>query len=285
MLRMSDVSKKIGETTFVFLDVETTGLSPQFGDRICELALLQWRDGQVLATFHSLVNPGRLMSRAASAVNGITDAMLEQAPYFHDIAGDVMKFMQDSVLVAHNAPFDISFVNAHLRGMNLLPLDHTVIDTLALARRCYKFPSNSLGNIAKALEIPVSDEHRAMGDVKTTSRVFERFLSDFKNRGIEDIGQLIGIQGGEIMLPPPAKPVLPTLLEEAIKNQGQVFIRYLSEYNEEITRIVKPALVRNEACRTVLVARCEFKDTEFTVPLENILEIKPLPNQPVQENI
>ena len=285
MLKTSDVSKKIAETTFVFLDVETTGLSPEFGDRICELALLQWRDGRVLATFHSLVNPGRLISRAASAVNGITDSMVEQAPYFHELSGDITKFLQDAVLVAHNATFDISFLNAHLLGINLDPLDQTVIDTLALARRCYKFPSNSLGNIAKTLEIPVSDEHRALGDVKTTIKIFEHFLADLKVKGIQDIGQLVSLQGGEIILPSQSKPVLPTLLEEAIKNQGQIFIRYLSEYNEEVTRIVKPALVRREACRTVLVAYCQFKETEFVVPLDSILEIKPLPNQPVQEQI
>src|SRR5689334_18316458 len=105
----------ISDLTFVFLDTETTGLSPEFGDRICEIALLKTKNGEILDSYQSLVNPGRLISPGASAVNGITDEMVQGKPYFKDIIEDFLKVVTDSVLVIHNAPFDLSFLSTQFR--------------------------------------------------------------------------------------------------------------------------------------------------------------------------
>lgn len=283
MLKMKDVTKKISDATFVFFDVETTGMSPAVGHRICELALVQWQEGKVVATFHSLINPGRPISPAASAVNNITDSMVEKAPYFHEVAEDVLRFIRDTIVVGHNVSFDLGFLNAHLRNMDLQEIDNTVIDTLALARRCYNFPSNSLGNIAKSLTLPIQAQHRALDDAILTKDVFTRFMQDFQGKNIVDIGQLIELQGGEITVPAMYKPVLPTALSEALKNKTPLFIRYINEYNENIERIVEPKQVKIEGQDIFLVATCQFQETELVLRLDQIMEMKILPIVPVQE--
>lgn len=283
MLKTSDVNRKIAETNFVFFDVETTGLSPAFGDRVCELAMVQWQGGRNSAVFHSLINPGRPISRAASAINGLTDELVAKAPYFAEVAPDILKFVREAVLVGHNAAFDLGFLNHHLGSLQLDPIENTVIDTLALARRCFKFPSNSLGNIARTLCLPITEEHRALGDVNTTISIFQRFLDDLKDRNIESIGQLIELQGGEIVVAPVIRPILPTVVEEAIKGQGRLFIRYVTEFNEEITRIVEPRRVQIVEGKAVLVAYCPFQESELSLPLSQIMEMKPMPVSAGQE--
>ncbi|MDD5493001.1 MAG: 3'-5' exonuclease [bacterium] len=283
MLKMKDVTKKISEATFIFFDVETTGMSPACGHRICELALVQWQEGKVVATFHSLVNPGRPISPAASAVNNITDCMVEKAPYFHELSGDILRFIRDAIVVGHNVSFDLSFLNAHLRNMDLPEIDNTVLDTLALARRCYNFPSNSLGNIAKSLALPIQSQHRALDDAILTKDIFARFLLDFQAKNIMEIGQLIELQGGEITVPAMNKPVLPTALSEALKNRTPLFIKYVNEYGENIERIVETKQVKVEGQDVLLVATCQFQEMELVIRLDQIMEMKILPVEPVQE--
>jgi DNA polymerase III subunit epsilon len=283
MLKMKDVTKKISDATFVFFDVETTGMSPAFGHRICELALVQWQENKVVATFHSLINPSRPISPAASVVNSITDSMVEKAPYFHELAGDILRFIKETIVVGHNVSFDLSFLNSHLRNIDLPEVDNTVLDTLALARRCYNFPSNSLGNIAKILTLPIQSRHRALDDAILTKEIFVRFMQDFQAKNIVEIGQLIELQGGEITVPALDKPVLPTALSEALKNKTPLFIRYISEYGEELKRIVEPKQVKIEGQDIFLVATCQFQEMELAIRLDQIMEMKILPVAPVQE--
>lgn len=283
MLKMKDVTKKISDATFVFFDVETTGISPAFGHRICELALVQWRENKIQATFHSLVNPGRSISPAASAINNITDDMVANAPYFHEIVGEITRFINEAVIVGHNVSFDLGFLNAHLRCIDLPEIDNTAIDTLSLARRCYNFPSNSLSNIAKSLSLPVKTRHRAFDDAVLTKDIFARFLQDFAIKNVIEIGQLIEMQGGEISVPSATRPVLPTALNEALKNKTPLFIRYIGEYGEELQRIVEPKQVKVEGQDVFLIATCQFQETALSIRLDQIMEMKILPVEPAQE--
>ncbi len=283
MLKMKDVTKKISESTFVFFDVETTGMSPAGGHRICELALVQWQENKVVATFHSLLNPGRPISPAASAVNSITDSMVAQAPYFHEVAEDLLRFIRDTIIIGHNVSFDLSFLNSQLRNIDLPEVDNTVLDTLSLARRCYNFPSNSLGNIAKTLTLPIQTQHRALDDALLTKDIFNRFMQDFQAKNIVEIGQLIELQGGEITVPSLNKPVLPTALSEALKNKTPLFIRYVNEYGENLERIVEAKQVKIEGQDILLLATCQFQELELVLRLDQIIEMKILPVVPVQE--
>lgn len=156
------MSRPLDEVAFTILDVETTGLNPHFGDRVCEIALLRCQGDRELGRFHSLVNPGRGISPGAFAVNGIKDEDVIDAPPFADIAPAVLKVLGETVIVAHNAPFDLGFLAAELEICRLPFIDNMVIDTLTLARRWYSFPSNSLQNVAYYLGIDTLGQHRAL---------------------------------------------------------------------------------------------------------------------------
>lgn len=103
----------LDEVLFTFIDIETTGFSPKYGDKICEIALLKVRRDQVYDSYQTLVNPGRKISAGAMAVNGITNEMVKNAPFFCEIADKVIRIIGDSVGIAHNARFDLSFLQVH----------------------------------------------------------------------------------------------------------------------------------------------------------------------------
>src|SRR5690242_20196142 len=152
---MLDKTSPLEGVTFAVVDVETTGLSPQTGDRICEIAVVRGRAGLILDSFTTLVNPLRTIGESARRVNGITDNMVYRAPVFADVAGEVAALLKDTVLVAHNAGFDVGFLRNELTpaagGPDAIP--NYVIDTLQLARACYQFPSNSLEAISSTLKV------------------------------------------------------------------------------------------------------------------------------------
>src|SRR5574342_274027 len=99
------MSKLIAHT-FAYLDVETTGLSPWFGDRICEVAILRCEGDNLIDSFSSLLNPERLLSPGAARVNGLKDSDLKKAPRFAEVVDCVLALIRDAVIVCHNVPFE-----------------------------------------------------------------------------------------------------------------------------------------------------------------------------------
>ncbi len=106
-------TRHIDESDFLVVDVETTGLSPDTGDRVCEIGAIKIRGGAVVDTLSSLINPCRPISAGAYAVNRISPAMVAGAPEFHQIAERLLQMIEGSVLVAYNAPFDVRFSTAN----------------------------------------------------------------------------------------------------------------------------------------------------------------------------
>jgi len=184
----------IKDTIFAFLDIETTGLDPRWGDKVCEVAILRTCNACNIDSFHSLIDPGREISPGAYAVNGITPAMLRGKPKFGEIAPKILEFLEGTVIVCHNAPFDPGFLEVELSEVGLCLPNCLIVDTLTLARRCFNFWSNSLGNVAKCLGIEISQEHRAMGDVLTTQKVFQKFIEDFHRRGVTALSEVLALQ-------------------------------------------------------------------------------------------
>jgi len=160
----------LAEIPFVATDVETTGLEAAGGDRICEIALLRFLRGTVIDSLVSLVNPLRPISPGASSVNGITDAMVADAPAFSDLFPEVLAFIGDDALVFHNAPFDLSFLREEARLAGGTWPGNPVIDTLVLARRSRMFRGHSLSALCGALGIG-SRFHRAEADAYATGKL------------------------------------------------------------------------------------------------------------------
>jgi DNA polymerase-3 subunit epsilon len=154
-------STPIAQVPFVYLDVETTGMEPEMGDRICELGMIKAVNGEMISEFQELIHPGRKISAEASAVNKITDAMVVGKPYFKQLAPRIREFIDNSVLVIHNAPFDLGFLAVQYGVLGYPRLNNPTIDTLKLARKFYRFPGNRLSDIGRAFKIKADGYHRA----------------------------------------------------------------------------------------------------------------------------
>ena len=172
----------------VFLDTETTGLDPNQGHRIIEIAAVEINNRQLSENqFHMYVNPERDIDAAAQEVHGITLEFLKDKSFFKDIAEDFLSFIRGSELIIHNAPFDIDFLNMELGRMGLSNVeDHIekVTDSLVMARELRPGQRNNLDALCRAYKVDNSkrSQHGALLDAQLLSEVYLNMT-----RGQEDI--------------------------------------------------------------------------------------------------
>jgi len=269
-----DPQQPLDETVFAVFDVETTGLSPAYGHRICEMGCLRVCNGVELDRFDSLVDPRRSISPGAFRVNRITAEMLRGAPPFDQIAEHLLQVLDGAVLVAHNAPFDLGFLAAELDIARLPVPQNPVVDTLSLARRTYSLARNSLSAVVVALGVTVSPTHRALSDVQATWGVLERIISDLEHRqGVATLGQLIEFQGGPIPYPDSRALSLPPTITEALENGGRVRMRYIDARGRETNRLVRPFRVNERGGVLYLVAHCFRRGELRTFRLDRVVEM------------
>lgn len=267
----------LSAVSFVILDTETTGLSPEFGDRICEIAMLKIQNGVLLDSYQTLVNPGCSISAGASAVNQITDDMVQGKPYFKEIADDILKFIGNSVLVIHNAPFDLNFLSAQFHVLGKPIFENLVMDTLYLSRKYYRFPSNRLSTIGELLQIKINQLHRAFGDVAILKEIFDHFLKEFGEQGVKTLGDLLSLQGGSVTVPSPEKIILPPQLEEAIQSQKTIEMYYIDSTGHQSKRKVDPIDIISKNDYVYLVAHCHLRSDQRTFRLDRVVRMELLP--------
>ena len=166
---------------FTVFDLETTGMSP-VNDRIVEIAAMRVEVTGEYSSFNTLINPGRLIPPGASRVHHITDDMVADSPRFQHIGHDFLEFARNSTLVAHNARFDLSFLQESLARTGLPLWQGKTMDSLMLVRKLYPgLPSYSLQNLRNTLQLDRSGDdlsaHRAGDDVVWTMRLLEVLLT------------------------------------------------------------------------------------------------------------
>lgn len=220
------------------VDLETTGLSADRGDRVCEVGIVRIRGGAVMETFGSLVDPTVPVSAGAFAVNGIGPAMLAGAPLFGEVMPRVEPLLRDAVLVAYNAPFDMSFLHSEFRLNGTPRLTNPVVDVLVLARQLLpgrpKYPQSSVASLLK-ISSPVS--HRALEDAMVTAKILMHFLSMLRAHDLRTLGDLRSRNVGARLRERRAEKI-----RAAVSSGEDLWIRYLSPRDGEITqRIVTPA--------------------------------------------
>lgn len=167
---------------FTVFDVETTGMSPT-KDRIVELAAIRINPDGSRESFSSLINPGRRIPPSVIAIHHITDTMVACAPLFTEVGYQFHDFAHGSTLVAHNARFDLSFLQESLARSGMPLWKGNTMDTLRLARQIYpKLPSYSLQNLRRLLHLEAENDHllqahRAGADVEWTVILLEQMLT------------------------------------------------------------------------------------------------------------
>lgn len=163
---------------YVVLDFETTGLSPQCNDIIEIAALKIDKNGKEIGSFSTLVNPQCPIPEKITQLTGITDHMLCGAPCILDVVKDLYIFLEDYPVVAHNAPFDVSFLKAAYQKAGITAKIR-YIDTVKLARQAYPgLPNYKLSTLIQAFEIADIQSHRAMSDVYQTHVLFQKFKNE-----------------------------------------------------------------------------------------------------------
>ncbi|WP_353092585.1 DNA polymerase III subunit alpha [Tissierella praeacuta] len=174
------------DTTYCVLDLETTGFSA-VTEKITEIGIMKLKDGEVIDKFSTFVNPEKPIPQRVVEITNITDDMVKHAETIDKVFPKMLDFINGSVLVAHNADFDINFLKQNARVLGY-DFDFTYIDTLSLAHEIFPdFKSYKLGRIAKNLGIKVEVAHRALDDVDTTVKVFNIMLEKLKEMGVETL--------------------------------------------------------------------------------------------------
>ena len=184
----------LDDLTYVVFDTETTGLLPEQGDELVQIAAVRIVNGRIVQgeTFETLVNPGRPIPAAASAIHRVTDTMVTGAPSVLDVVERFHRFVGNAVLVAHNAPFDMAFLYRHENALGI-QFDNPVLDTGHLSIMIFgPQESHTLDAITRRLSVhlPEALRHTAMGDAAATAEVFVKLKSILAARGIRRFSEL-----------------------------------------------------------------------------------------------
>lgn len=174
---------------FVVFDIETTGLNP-VNDTITEIGAVKVKNGEIVDTFQTFVNPEKPIPQNIVELTGITDQMVADAPTIDVVIKDFYEFIGDASLVAHNAGFDTSFIKVASQKNNM-EFNFCYIDTVEMSRALLKDVKNhKLNTITKHLNITLENHHRAIDDATATGYVFIRFLNMIKEKGVTDVSEI-----------------------------------------------------------------------------------------------
>lgn len=184
---LSNYKKKLNK--FVVFDIETTGLSPK-KDMITEIGAVKIEDNKIIDEFSQLINPQRKIPENIVKLTGITDEMVKDKPTIEEVLPRFEEFIEDTILVAHNASFDVGFIRDKFSKLGK-KIDNPVLDTLELSRALFpKLKSHKLNIIAKHLKVNLVNHHRAVDDAKATAEIFLKSLDLVALKGITDVGRI-----------------------------------------------------------------------------------------------
>lgn len=185
------------ETTFVIVDLETTGASPTGGNGITEIGAVKVHGGELVGEFSTFVNPGIALPEFITNLTGITDQMLADAPTITEVFPSFLEFVgphSEVFLVAHNAPFDMGFLKAAARATGNSWPKYKVLDTVSLARLLVGYDeinNYKLGTLATFFNTDVAPNHRALDDAKATVEVLHGLLERLGSHDVTTVDNLL----------------------------------------------------------------------------------------------
>ena len=278
--------------TYVVFDLETTGFSA-IKDKIIEIGAVKVEGGKITDRFSTFVNPGVPIPFRITQLTGITDQMVMEAPGIETVLPQFLEFIGEAALVAHNASFDVGFVEQNCRYQDITP-DFTSVDTVAMARILLPTLSKyKLNVVAGALHISLENHHRAVDDAGATAEIFVRFLEMLKEKGIHDLAHLnhFGAQSKDMVRKLPSYHVIILAKNETgrvnlytliSKSHLEYFGRHpripkseLARYREGL--IVGSACEAGELYQAILNDRSQERIARI-VNFYDYLEIQPLGN-------
>jgi len=261
---------------FVAIDIETTGLTPVV-DRIVEIGAIRFRGDDLFDTFEALVDPGMPISPGASAVNGITDDMVQGKPDIDTVLPRFIDFLAQDIPVAHHAPFDVGFLAYEISRLNLSAPDKSVLDTCVIPKKLFpNAPSYSLENLAGFFDIKSNTFHRALADATVCMKILNRCIDEIG--GLERIsmaeilelnGPSVSLCSGRITLDEPYGR-----LQMALEKGDAVVISYRDARGALSVRTITPLSLGVFRGAVMMEAFCHLRKGKRNFRLDRIVEIR-----------
>lgn len=295
---MAEQKRSIWDLEYIIVDFETTGsLAPI--DRIIEVGAVLFSRGKIIDYFSSLVHPGRSIPPFITFLTGITPEMLRSAPPSEIVIPKLMDLVKDRVFVAHNARFDLTFLNYELERLGLPQYQGDVLCTLNMARRILKLPKRGLDSLAEYFGIEIIHRHRAVYDAEATALILDRMLRILNSEGIFTWEDLQRRLDGSYKVPPNFLK-LKHILEEVPHNPGVVLflddsgdVLYITKskdlknklsnyfYIQEGISQNRQELLKNTTSLEYIITTTEFE--AYLLEKELLQMLEPKFNKPYQQ--
>ncbi|MGW9919003.1 DNA polymerase III subunit alpha, Gram-positive type [Staphylococcus hominis] len=260
--------RNLKDATYVVFDVETTGLSNQY-DQIIELAAVKVKDGEIIDKFERFSNPHEKLSETIINLTHITDDMLVDAPEIEEVLTEFKEWVGDAIFVAHNASFDMGFIDTGYERLGFGPSTNGVIDTLELSRTINtEYGKHGLNFLAKKYGVELTQHHRAIYDTETTAYIFIKMVQQMKELGVanhKDINKKLSNEDAYKR----ARPTHVTLIvqnQDGLKNLFKIVSASLVKYYYRTPRI--PRSLLNEYREGILVGTACDEGGLFTAVMQ-----------------
>jgi len=263
-------------SVFVAFDTETTGLYPGF-DQIVEIAACRFKNGGVVDSFQTLVNPQREIPEEAIGIHGITEEMVRDAPKATEAVKLFFDFIEDDPLLAHNAPFDENFISFNCHRSCMQSPQNSIYDTLLLSRRLFpELKSHGLASLTTAFAIPHETKHRGMPDVMGTRGVFMECLNRLESKGLVNRSDFDEWYGVPIKFSPDKYALLVSLpreyddLRKAVEQGKPLEVVYEDRSGKRTKRHIEPLGIYVAYGNLYITAYCHLREANRNFKIERI---------------
>lgn len=271
-------SQNTFKNDYTFFDLETTGIYPLAGDRIIEMAMIKVSNGKILDKLHILLNPEKEIPEEAQNIHKITNEMLRDKPVFSlNIANKLLSFIGNSILVAHNASFDIGFLSKEFAKLGIIYEEWDALDTLKMSRSAFPYEKrHNLESMIKMYGIEISDKfHRASYDTEQLVKLFFCLLDEdeFNDKSIETLIKKYGFSGYGI------HKFIPAFIREAMIEKKIITGKYKRRNGEIVDISIIPKAPVWAQDKWFLLANFVDTGEEVVLYCNNFIEIKRMENE------
>lgn len=280
-------ARPLKEAEYVVFDIETTGLSV-INNKIIELAGVKMRDEKVIDRFATFVNPHERIPYNIQQLTNINDDMVRGAPELEDVLPKFREFVGDAVLVAHNARFDIGFIQANLKALGQPPMDNPVLDTLEMARLLLpNLKNHRLNTLSDRFKVSLENHHRAVDDAEALGYVLYHLIKEAENQRITGLAELNEHVGKDLSNQRPFHCCIYAKTQAGKKNLYKLVSLSHTKYYNRVPCIPKSVLTEYREGLLVISGceRGEFYETVLNKSVEeaenvalfyDVLEIQPV---------
>jgi len=277
---MLELEKKIPlkEIPFAAFDLETTGIDP-LSDEIIEVGIAVFKQEKLIKKFDQLVNPRVPISKEAFQVHGIHEDLLRNHPFIEEILPEIFSILRESVPVAHNAPFDFSFLLEAGRKNNLAMPCNIVVDSCLLAKKLFPtLPNHRLGFLIETFGLKSQQAHRALSDAESCWALFCLEVEKLPLKWDTPIGDFLTSVSGVLSFDGTPFPFPDKLLpfKQFFVNHEKLSFSYRDGKGEITKREVTPMGFTRDGDKTMLVGYCHLRKGTRTFRLDRILELEPI---------